>query len=315
MPTNLYRAENLQYGPYSVWIARYNFNTNKFDPFERLGFVNGSFEANVDTFETVPFKAGLPLTKVAIVYREVGFNGTLRIGEINPKNLSRLLWNQPLTKINTSTISRTENFSSETAFFALLRNDPDYFNGKKYYILKYHPADNVVFEYSTDDGSTWDSVPTSDYQIETYAGITCITTSAANPAATTIDDTAQLRITYNQVILEREYFELISDAGRLGQMYKVLAIQHSQLNPNKWNYILLKKAQIKSINRMASFTLDEYGSVEVVFETLADYPENTPEIFAKAGLATLEIGQINFTETSSPLNNEKMIVGQLEQEY
>jgi hypothetical protein len=315
MPTNLYRSENLQYGPYSVWIARFNFNTNKFDPFERLGFVNGSFEVNVDTLETAPFKAGLPLTKVAIVYKEVGFNGVLRIGEVNPKNLSRLLWNQPLTKINSTTISRTENFSSETAFFALLRTEPDYFGGKKYYILKYHPADNVVFEYSTDGGSTWNSVPTTDYQIETYGGITAITTSATNTSGTSIPDTAQLRITYNQEILEREYTELIADAGRLGQMYKVLAIQHSQLNPNKWNYILLKKAQIKSIGRMASFTLDEYGSVEITFETLADYPENTPEIFAKGGLANVELGQIIFTETSSPLNNEKMLVGQLEQEY
>jgi hypothetical protein len=315
MPTNLYRAENLQYGPYSVWIARYNFNTNKFDPFERLGFVNGSFDVNVDTLESVPFKAGLPLTKVAIVYREVGFEGVLRIGEVNPKNLSRVLWNQPLTKIDATTISRTENFTSETAFFALLRTEPDYFGGKRYYILKYHPADNVVFEYSTDGGSTWNSVPTTDYQIETYAGITAITTTATNPSATSIDNTAQLRITYNQVILEREYVDYISDAGRLGQMYKVLAFQRSQLNPNKWNFILLKKAQIKSINKMVSFNLDEYGSVEVTFETLADYPENTPEIFAKAGLATVQIGQIIFIETDSPLNNEKMLVGQLEQEY
>jgi hypothetical protein len=315
MPTNLYRAENLQYGPYSVWIARYNFNTNKFDPFERIGFVNGSFEVNVDTLETAPFKAGLPLTKVAIVYKEVGFNGVLRIGEINPKNLSRILWNQPLTQINSTTISRTENFASETAFFALLRTEPDYFGGKKYYILKYHPADNVVFEYSTDGGTTWNSVPTADYQIETYGGITAITTSATNTSGTSIPDTALLRITYDQAILEREKVELISDVGRLGQMYKVLAIQHSQLNPNKWNYILLKKAQIKSIGRMASFTLDEYGSVEITFETLADYPENTPEIFAKGGLANVELGQIIFTETNNPINNEKMLVGQLEQEY
>jgi len=315
MPTNLYRAENLQYGPYCVWIARYNFNTNKFDPFERLGFVNGSFDVNVDTLESVPFKAGLPLTKVAIVYREVGFEGVLRIGEVNPKNLSRVLWNQPLNNINSSTTARTENFASETAFFALLRTEPDYFGGKRYYILKYHPADNVVFEYSTDGGTTWNSVPTTDYQIETYTGITAITTNAANASATSIPDTAQLRITYNQVILAREYVDYISDVSRLGQMYKVLAFQRNQLNPNKWNYILLKKAQIKGINRMVSFNLDEYGLVEVVFETLADYPENTPEIFAKAGLATLQIGQITFTETSSPLNNEKMLVGQLEQEY
>jgi hypothetical protein len=315
MPTNLYRAENLQYGPYSVWIARYNFNTNKFDPFERLGFVNGSFDVNVDTLESVPFKAGLPLTKVAIVYREVGFEGVLRIGEVNPKNLSRVLWNQLLNNINSSTTARTENFASETAFFALLRTEPDYFGGKRYYILKYHPADNVVFEYSTDGGTTWNSVPTTDYQIEIYAGITAITTNAANASATSIPDTAQLRITYNQVILAREYVDYISDVSRLGQMYKVLAFQRNQLNPNKWNYILLKKAQIKGINKMVSFNLDEYGSVEVTFETLADYPENTPEIFAKAGLATVQIGQITFTETSSPLNNEKMLVGQLEQEY
>jgi hypothetical protein len=80
-------------------------------------------------------------------------------------------------------------------------------------------------------------------------------------------------------------------------------------------FILLKKAQIKSINKMVSFNMDEYGSVEVTFETLADYPENTPEIFAKAGLATVQIGQITFIETDNPLNNEKMLVGQLEEEF
>jgi hypothetical protein len=245
MPTNLYKSENLQYGPYSVWIARYNFNTNKFDPFERLGFVNGSFDVNVDTLESVPFKAGLPLTKVAIVYREVGFEGVLRIGEVNPKNLARVLWNQPLTKIDATTISRTETFSSETAFFTLLRTEPDYFNGKRYYILKYHPADNVVFEYSTDGGSTWNSVPTTDYQIETYAGITAITTTATNPSGTSIDNTAQLRITYDQIILEREYVDYLSDVSKLGQMYKVLALQRNQLNPNKWNLFYLKKLKLK----------------------------------------------------------------------
>mgnify|MGYP000396548159 CR=1 FL=1 len=306
-----YRAQDLSFGAWSLWFSRWDYNNNVWLPLERGGFVRGDFVPET-TMENVRFEVGIPKVPAAIAYTAVANRARFTIAEINIDLLRRILNNQNIGIINGSNISRTETFTDETEFFSNFVVNTDFFPAtKRFYKLRYQPATNVLLQYY--DGSSWVNIPSTDYNIETLVGVTYITTTHTSTSSTSVPDSAPIRITYDEVVLDQKYMELYSNPERLGQVYRILAIQKSILDPNRWNFVYFYKAQIESIT-FSGFRGDDFGNIELTFVALPDYPQGTPEVFASAGLATVRLGEIRYTPSGNPAQDEVLIVGQFEEE-